>query len=76
MNDKNLAKAYKIVVGMMVLFFATAIGSSLLGKYIDAQFNSYPYGFIGCMFLSYLISFGLAYKYYVTNYKQPADDNA
>lgn len=74
MEDKNLAKAYKIVFGMMSLFFISAIASSLIGKYIDQQLNSAPYGLIGSMLFSYLVSFGIAYKYYVTNFRKPADN--
>ena len=76
MEDKNLAKAYKIVFGMMVLFFGSAISSSLIGKYIDRELNSAPYGLMLSMVASYLISFSIAYYYYVTNYRKSADDHS
>lgn len=70
-RKNNLKKVYILLFGILLVFVATAVLSSIVGGYIDDKYNIDPYGTIASLLVSYVLSvFGVVF-YVKKSYNSP-----
>jgi F0F1-type ATP synthase assembly protein I len=56
MSEAGKSKLYKFMAVAAVVFLSTAIGATLLGRFLDSTLNMAPFGSLLVLIMSYVVA--------------------